>query len=161
MNIYQTAMQMEKEGKAMYKHMLTKAENKGERSILNMLIRMEENHYEIFEAMEEKHHPVNVKKLSISLIDQTLLDMKQHKEQMAFGIGGMGIYEQAINLEKTSESRYRHLADEAASKDERHQFLEIAEEEHKHLGALRSIVDFIKAPEHYPAFAEFSQPDDV
>jgi rubrerythrin len=50
---FKIAMQMEKEGKEFYKKMLSTAKTDKERSLLEMLIREEEQHYAIFANTHE------------------------------------------------------------------------------------------------------------
>ena len=54
MNIFDYAMQMEKDGEVYYREIAEKTSNKGVRNILKMLADAELMHYEIFEKMRGK-----------------------------------------------------------------------------------------------------------
>lgn len=57
MNVFEYAMQMEKDGEAYYRSAAARVEHKGIRSILTMLADAEVSHYRLFETMRFNQKP--------------------------------------------------------------------------------------------------------
>ena len=59
MDIYEYAMQMEKDGENFYRELVTKTSNRGLKTILGMLADAEVKHYKLFENMK-RHDTVHI-----------------------------------------------------------------------------------------------------
>jgi len=160
MNIYQMAMEMEHDGKALYQDLSAKTANPGIKGVLDELGRMEENHYHVFEAMAAHNFPVGVQELSMASVGTVFKEMPEYFELESDIQTEVQLYRKALDIERKSEGEYTRLASLAESEAEKKQIMAIAGEEHKHIKVLEQIIEFIQAPAEHTVNAEFSNDGD-
>ena len=135
MNVYQFAMQMEKDGEAYYRECADKTASAGLRTILLMLAGAEVAHYELFRRMQAREEAL--------LADSPLLEQVKNifaEDQGARG-GPRGcaaseveLYRKAQEIERRELELYEgHAAQGAASPAEKLTFERIAVEERRAL----------------------------
>jgi rubrerythrin len=149
MDLYDYAMQMEKDGEHYYRELAGKAEDKGLQNILTMLAEAEVKHYTIFRKMK------NDEKVR-TFDDEFLNNVKNIFQQMSEGKGGVktdvsevDLYRKAQEIEKKSEDFYRQKAGEVGDESKKEIFLKIAKEEKRHFLILENIIDFVARPEQW------------
>ncbi len=155
MNIFDFAMQMEKDGENYYRELAGKSSNKGVTSILNMLADEEVKHYELMKKMKT-HNPSLGETPIMKNVKNVFSEMKNSGEKFDFESSQKDLYLKAQELEKKSEDFYREKAAEVGEKPKKDVLLKIAEEEKKHYHILENIIEFITKPETYLEDAEFS-----
>jgi rubrerythrin len=153
-NIFEYAMQMEKDGENYYRRLAQQTANKGLKTILTMLADEEVKHYNAIEKMKTEE---------LQMADTTILadaknvfvQIKESDENFAFDIKQTELYKRAQDIEKKSREFYLEKANEFQEKYQKELFLRLAEEEKKHYFLLENIIEFVSRPEHWLENAEF------
>ena len=154
MNIFEYAMQMEKDGENYYRQLVQQTANKGLKTILTMLADEEVKHYNAIEKMKTEE---------LQMTDATILadaknvfvQIKESDENFAFDIKQTELYKRAQDIEKKSREFYLEKANEVQEKYQKELFLRLAEEEKKHYFLLENIIEFVSRPETWLENAEF------
>ncbi len=149
MDVYDYAMQMEKDGESFYRSAALRVKHKGIRSILVMLADAEVAHYYVFKQLKENE--------SVSLKDSTILaDVKNVFQQMAeskdlslLELSTIDLYKTAQEIEQKSINLYEDEAKKAVEGQTRDTLLRVAEEEKKHYLILEKLIDFVSQPDQW------------
>ncbi len=155
MNIYEYAMQMEKDGENYYRQLAEQTTNKGLKTILEMLADEEVIHYNVIE---------NLKASQPTLAETTLLtdaknlfaQMRDSNENIDSDLGQIELYKKAQDIEKKSQDFYQKKADEVKKEYQKGILLRLANEEKKHYFLLENIIEFVSRPEQWLEDAEFN-----
>jgi len=154
MNIYDYAMQMERDGERYYRNLAGKTENPGLRNILGMLADAEIAHYHFFLDMRE-NAAVHVGKTKILENVKNVFQEMKEKSSAGADASQADLYRKALEIEKKSRDFYLEKADEVEDESQSTAFRKIAAEEQKHFRILESIIDFISRPEQWLEDAEW------
>jgi len=154
MDIFEYAMQMEKDGEQYYRTLVEQTENKGLRTIFTELANDEVKHYKVIEKMRNE---------ASEMVDTNILadaqnifqEMKESGQSFDFDVKQIDIYRQAQQVEQKSRDFYLDKADEIKEPYQRELFLKLAEEEKKHYFILENIIEFVSRPETWLENAEF------
>ena len=154
MDIYEFAMQMEKDGEDFYRYLVTRNNHKGIVTILNMLADEEVKHYNIIKTMKN-----NVLKVE----DTTILDraknifiqIKEGKEKFDFDTKEIPLYRQAQDIELKSKEFYLEQAHNSENENHKQVFFKLSDEENRHFFLLDNIIEFVQRPERWLENAEF------
>ncbi len=160
MNIFEFAMQMEKDGEAYYRELADRAGNEGLRRIFGMMADDEVKHYQIFEALAREmstsmadtvilNGAVNIFKA----MDASTVDASAEADQVA-------AYQKAQQVEAESRDWYLEKARELGEGPQASFLTRIAEEEQKHYRLLGHIIEFVTRPSHWIEQAEFNHLED-
>ena len=154
MNIFDYAMQMEKEGEAFYRQLIEQTNNKGIRKILTMLADEEEKHYNAIKEIRAGRSEMTETTI---LHDATnvFAVMKESSEKLELDTGQIALYEKAQYIELKSKDFYLEKADLVEHDYQRDLFLRLAEEEQKHYFLLDNIIEFVARPDYWLENAEF------
>ena len=155
MDIYEYAMQMEKDGENYYRELAQKTPNTGLRNILTMLADAEVVHYNTFKKMNEN--------LKVELPETTILRdvknvfvmMKGSGELLNINLSQTELYKKAQDIEKKSEDFYLNKAKEVEDLSQKRILVKIAGEENNHYLILENIINFISRPEEWLENAEW------
>jgi len=147
MDIYEYAMQMEKDGEAYYRDLAGKTSHQGLKSILGMLADAEVKHYKLFEEMKQ-HEKVGMTGTTI-LDDVKNVFMKIREEkQRDIDLAEVALYKKAQDIEKKSRDFYLDKSGEV-DPAQKEIFLKIADEEKRHFLILEKIIDFVSRPDYW------------
>ena len=148
MNIYEYAMQMEKDGEKFYRELAGKCRIEGIRTILNMLASEEVKHYNTI-ALLKKHaeNSLSAKTKVLDDVKNIFIRMKEDKAEICFDSSELEAYKKALNIEEMSRKFYIDKAAEAGLEDEKQIFLRLAAEEEYHRRILENVVEFVERPE--------------
>ena len=160
MDVYDYAMQMERDGENLYREAARSSAGKGLAAILTMLADAEVNHYNLFKSMKEHS--------AFRLPDNTLLKdvknvfakMKEEGGLEATGPSQIELYRKAQGIEKMSEDFYRETGSKVDDRAEHEAFLRVADEENKHFRIIQQIIDFVSRPEQWLEDAEWYHLED-
>ena len=155
MNVFDYAMQMEKDGEAYYRELAQKSSDTGLARILIMLADEEVKHYNLFKQMkagkaEYSEIPI------LANVKNVFAEMQQKGDAFDFSVEQVDFYRKAQDIEKKSEDFYREKAKEITDKDQKEIFLKIADEEKKHFLILEGIIEFVQRPKTWLEDAEWS-----
>jgi rubrerythrin len=160
MDVYDYAMELEKDGESYYRDGAARSTDKGIKHILTALADAEAEHYSILKQMKEG--------APVELGEATLLqDVKnvfaEMREKGGFGasnISEIDLYKGAQEIEEKTERFYREEAGQVGDAAQREILLRIAKEENRHYSILEQIIDFVSRPDHWLENAEFYHLDE-
>jgi rubrerythrin len=147
MDIYEYAMEMERDGENFYRELARKTPNKGLQSILAMLADAEVKHWKLFENMK-RHDKVHVKEMPIlDNVKNIFIQMKEQK-QTEVNVSEIEMYRKAQEIERKSRDFYIEKSAEVDA-SQKGVFLKIADEEKRHYFILGKIIDFVNRPAYW------------
>lgn len=160
MDVYDFAMQMERDGEAYYREVSSKTASAGLSGILLMLADAEARHYELFRDMRARE--------DVALGDSPLLEgvtnifarMRETEGASGARSSEIELYRKAQDIEKKSWEFYESVAAQSSSPGERLLLERVAVEERRHYRILEGIVDFVSRPEQWLENAEWHHLED-
>jgi rubrerythrin len=155
MNIYEYAMQMEKDGENYYRQLAQKTGNKGLKTILTMLADEEVMHYNVIENMKTSQ-PTLAETALLTDAKNVFVQLQNTSESFDSDLGQIELYKKAQDIEKKSQDFYQEKAGEAEDEYQKGLFLRLANEEKKHYFLLENIIEFVSRPEQWLEDAEFN-----
>jgi len=151
MDIYEYAMQMEKDGENYYRQLMQKCKNTGLKNIFAMLADDEVKHYEFIEQLRLKSGQPQVENTrlleKVKNIFIQMKDDKQEQDPQVDTTEETNAYRKARDIEEMSRNFYLEKAEQI--KDEQAKLLlkKLAKEEEKHLHIMENIVEFVSRAE--------------
>ncbi len=155
MNVYDYAMQMEKDGENYYREGASRSAHKGLTRILTMLADAEVIHYNVFSKMKEGTPWQSPDTTILKDVKNIFVRMKEEGQLESIGVSEIDLYTKAQDIEKMTEDFYRERAAQTENPTERETFLQVAGEEKKHYFILQQIIDFVSRPEQWLEDAEW------
>jgi rubrerythrin len=155
MDVYDYAMQMERDGEAYYRSAARQTGHEGIRGILTMLADAEVKHYRLFEEMKRGEAAAPEDSGLLAGVKNLFQQMAESKDVSMIRLAEVDLYRKAQEIEKSSYEFYEANAGKAASDGERNVLLKIAGEEHTHYMILEQIVGFVSRPEQWLENAEW------
>jgi rubrerythrin len=158
MNVFDFALNLEKDGRTLYEKLANDTQTPELKNIFNLLAAAEEEHYATLDALKRGVDPASCqstaldKNRNIRNSFQQLLDRKDTMGVLARDPDGFG---HVLKAEEESIRLYRELADKETNPATRKLWLTIADEEEKHLNMIENIYEFVEKPATYLAWGEF------
>lgn len=160
MDIFEFAMEKEKNAEQYYRQLAEKTDNTGLTNILNMLAAEETKHYQIVRSMKAQT-PIETSDTPVlQNATEIFTKMKASAEKFSFDISEVDLYQKACDIEAASKQYYLDKAEEVDDADQKAVFLKLAEEENKHLVLVQRLRDFVAQPQTFLEDAEFYHFDD-
>lgn len=159
MDIFEFALQMEKDGEEFYRKLAETCNDIGLKNILTMLADEEVDHYRIIEQLSKRDE--NAGKAQSQLLDNVrnvFVRMKDENKDFDIECSQADSYRKAREIEEKSMNFYIERANESGGK-EKELYLQLAEEERKHVHLMESLVDFVTEPERWLDNAEWHRFD--
>ena len=155
MNIFEYAMQMEKDGEGYYRWLVQQTTNKGMKAILTMLADEEVKHYNALKKIQSAEaHMAGTTILADA--KNVFTQIKEEAEKsFDFDINQTDLYRKAQDIEERSQDFYLEKAEEVEEEYQKALFLRLAEEEEKHYFLLDNIIEFTARPTYWLENAEF------
>ncbi|MFO7914424.1 MAG: ferritin family protein [Candidatus Krumholzibacteriales bacterium] len=155
MDIFEYALQLEKDGEEFYRGIAANTDDQGLKSIMLMLADEEVKHFRTIRKMKDNEYVMP---------ETTILsDARNLFEKMAGGDefiedeeDQIEVYREAQEIEKRSELFYGEKAEEAENEQQKKLLERLAEEERKHYFLLDNIIEFVSRPEHWLENAEWN-----
>lgn len=154
MNILIYAMQMEKDGEDYYYQLAQQTDNKGLRTILEMLATEEAKHYKAIEQMRDAR-PKMAETDILSDARNVFVQIKESGESFDPDLGQIEFYKKAQAIEQKSMDFYSEKADEVELEYQKEFLLKLAEEEKKHYFLLENMIECVSRPQTWLENAEF------
>jgi rubrerythrin len=157
-DIYQVAMQMERDSEALYRELAERAADAGIKRICTLLAADEAKHLAVIKQMKEAALPQMTETAILSDAAALFAQIKPE----AFDLEGMQVevYQQAQEIERKSQEYYVELAQQVKAPAQKELVLKIAEEEKQHYWLLDHIIEFISRPQTWLEDAEFTHLED-
>jgi rubrerythrin len=160
MDVFDYAMQLEKDGESYYREGADRSASVGMKKIMTMLADAEVKHYEVFRKMKE-HQAVNVPEATILKdVKNIFVSMKEQGGLEGIGTSETEFYRKAQDLEKKTEDFYLEKASQVDDPTQKDMFVRVAKEENKHYFILEQIIEFVSRPEHWLENAEWYHLDE-
>ncbi|MBN2143370.1 MAG: ferritin family protein [Candidatus Aureabacteria bacterium] len=160
MNIYDYAMEMERDGEAFYLKMAAESKDKGLKNIFKLLASQEQRHYLFFKALKEKE-TVQVEETSFfDELKNIFRKMEKNNKKFNLTLPQNEVYRQAQALEKKTENFYRKIAKKFAKETQKKMILRIADEENQHYLLLEDLIEFISRPKIWLENAEWNHQEE-
>jgi rubrerythrin len=153
-DIFEFAMQMERDGETFYRRLALRTADAGVKRILTMLAEDEVKHYNVVKQMRESAE-------SAMPATSILADAKNVFAQMAgheVDLGGteIDLYREAQEIERKSRVFYQEKAQEIEGEARKALLLKIADEENRHYFLLDHMIEFVSRPKTWIEDAEFN-----
>jgi len=160
MNIFEYALEKEKQSQQYYKDLAEKCNNEGLNYILNMLSEEEGLHIIIIQKMQGEHPEIPQKSALLENARKTFEKMKDSKETFDFNISQVELYKKAREMEKSALEHYIGKINELKDETQKKIFQKLANEEQRHYNLLGNIIEFITRPQSWLENAEFHHIDE-
>jgi rubrerythrin len=147
MDIYEYAMEMERDGENFYRELARKTPNKGLQSILTMLADAEVKHWKLFDNMKRNNKATMTETPLLDNVKNIFVQMKENKQTEA-DVSEIDLYRKAQEIERKSQDFYIQKAGEVDA-SQKEVFLKIADEEKKHFLILEKLIDFVDRPAYW------------
>jgi rubrerythrin len=159
MNIFEYAMQMEKDGENYYRQLAKKVNNKGIQTILTMLADEEVKHYNALVKIQAQK-PQMAETTILTDARNVFEQMKESNEKFNIDVNQIELYKEAQKIEERSINFYLEKADKVTEEYQKELFLKLAEEEKKHYFLLENIIEFVSRPQTWLENAEWHHMDE-
>ncbi len=149
MNVYEFAMQMEKDGEAYYRLLSKGCHVLGLANIFSMLADEEVKHFKVIEGLSRNESNLQLSETRIlDNVKNVFVGMKAAKQELHIdSMKESEEYRKACSIEDMSYNFYLEKAELLAGTPGREIFLRFAKEEEKHLRIMENIVEFVTKPE--------------
>ena len=154
MDIFDYAIQMEKDGEKYYREIAGKTNNKGLATIMNMLADEEVRHSQIIEKMKTSTPKVPETKI-LENVKNVFVRMRDKKETFQPEKFQADVYKKAQEIEKKSMDFNAEKSSVVKDAAQKKVFETLAEEEKRHFFILENIIAFISKPMLWLENAEF------
>ena len=154
MDIFDYALQMEKDGESFYREIAQKTSNEGLQKVLTMLSNEEVKHYQAIERMRQDKYQMT----ETTVLDDAkniFIEMKEQGEIFEPGQEQTEFYARAQEIEKKSQQFYQNKAGQTDNEDQKKLFERLAKEEEKHYFLLENIIAFVSRPKQWLENAEW------
>ena len=149
MDVYEYAMQMEKDGEAYYRDAALKTEHKGTRTILTMLADAEVAHYYVLKQLQENQDIPLEDSKTLAAVKNVFRQIAESKDFTLVKPTQVDLYKTALDIEQKSIKLYEEQANQAGEGRNRDVFLRVADEERKHYFIIEKLIDFVSQPDRW------------
>ncbi|MFP4548187.1 MAG: ferritin family protein [Fidelibacterota bacterium] len=160
MNIFDYAIEMEKDGEQFYRDLANKTNNPGFKSILNMLADDEVKHREILEKMKDTSDTEMEETKILSASKNIFQQIQDDKVKIISKDEEIDLYREAREIEKKSIDFYNEKIKEVDSNAEKTVLKKIADEEKRHYHLIDNIIDLLLRPKQWIETGEFIHLED-
>ena len=147
MDVFEYAMQMEKDGEQYYRELAQKSPDKGLARILTMLADQEVQHFDTLKAMR-KGDDVRVEAGTFRADAKNIFqELSDSKASFDFSTPQIDLYKKAQEAEQKSRDFYLKQAEETGSPGTKEALLLMAHEEKLHYDMLGTMIELISRTE--------------
>lgn len=155
MDIFEYALQMEKDGENFYRQIAEKAGGAGIKTIVTMLADEEVKHYKAIERIRQSGSSQMPETSILDDARNVFVQMKDERDEFAADQEQVELYQKARQIEKRSQKFYEEKSAQVDRKDQRQLFEQLAAEEAKHYFLLGNLIDFVSRPKQWLENAEW------
>lgn len=157
MNVFEFAMQMEKDGEAFYREIAGNTKDAGLQKIFNTLADEEVVHYNTFKSLYEKTAAEAVESNVLEKAKNIFTEMKASGGiDVSDATAQIDAYRKAMKAEEEAYTFYEEKAQEADDPAEKKILLIFAREERRHYRLLENVIEFVSRPDEWLENAEFA-----
>ncbi|MBI4979848.1 MAG: ferritin family protein [Spirochaetes bacterium] len=160
MTVYEQAKNMEVESRKVYESLADLSANPGLKSIFTMLAKFEQNHYDVFDAMEKRVKIPPVAVLKPDDVKKIFRGMKKNDPSLSVSKQQETAFRQALAAEEAAVVFYRAAAEKEKDGSKRAEIISIVDEEKKHALFVGAIIELITRPAQWIENAEWNHLDE-
>jgi len=163
LNIYDYAIQMEKDGEAYYRELGQKSNAEGLQFIFNLLADEEVGHYTILEKMKESDPEAVLSEKEKDVLQSAkniFAEMQEKMDEIDFNLPQVEFYRHALETEEKSIEYYLEMSQKVDSEAYQTIFLNLAKEEKKHKFLMENLITFVSRPNTWLEGAEYNHLDE-
>ncbi len=161
MNVFEFAMQMEKDGEAFYREIAQNTQDAGLQKIFNTLADEEVIHYNTFKNLYEKTSAEAVESNVLQKAKNIFTEMKAKGDvNVTADTSQIDAYKKAMKAEEEAFLFYEKKAAEVTDPAEEKVLLTFAREERRHYRLLENVIEFVSRPDEWLESAEFAHMDE-
>jgi rubrerythrin len=153
MKVYRFAQEIDRSAQRFYQEMATRAENPGVSRIFQMLAK-DEN------ALLRRHRTLAAAdgEMDAAALDHAVnvFEQLRRREDQLVVADDVAAYQLALEAEREILQQYQNAAQSEEQPAVKKLLAKIARDEERHVAEVESLYDFVNAPNHYLAWAEFS-----
>ncbi len=154
MNIFDYAMELEKESQHYYLKLAGKKSDGGLGTIFMMLAEEEAKHYQVIKAMKSNSY-IEFGDTNLLSGAKAVFEKLADEEKFDFSFEQLDVYKKAQAIETKSKKFDQEKADEVTDNNQKAIFSKLAKEEEKHYFLLENIIDFVSKPKLWLENAEW------
>jgi rubrerythrin len=147
MNIYDYAMDIEKEGESIYRGFAETASSEELRTVFNWLADAEHKHFTIFQSMKNQETPEVAETGIIEDSVNIFRKIKAKDEAEPFQRNQSDAYQNALAIETKMADFYKEKAAETDNEAHQKIFEQIAAEEQRHQHIMENLIKMVNNPE--------------
>jgi len=159
MNVFDLAMEMEKNGEKYYRHLADKTANTGLKNILGMLAGDEAKHFQVLQKLKDSSKAELLSTPILSKSKNIFQLLREEKNWTDLPASQIDLYKKAREIETKSFNFYMEKARANPDPATQKMFFLIAEEEKRHEFLLDHILQFVSRPQTWLENAEFNHLD--
>ncbi|MFH2108405.1 MAG: ferritin family protein [Chrysiogenia bacterium] len=159
MNVFDLAMEMEKDGEKYYRQLAEKTTNSGMKNILGMLADDEVKHFQILQKLKDASQVELLSTPILSGSKNVFQQLYDNKNWDDIPVNQVDLYKKAREIETNSFNFYMEKAKAHADPATQKMFFLIAEEEKRHEFLLDHLIQFVSRPQTWLENAEFNHLD--
>ncbi|MDY0296257.1 MAG: ferritin family protein [Acidobacteriota bacterium] len=156
MNIFEFALEFEKESEQFYRDLAANCETPGLKNILILLAEDEVKHYHTISAMRNGGLPEMAPTQVLPSARDLFAAMKDDLDQISPGADEIELYRAALGKEDQAEQFYREQAADSSDPQGAALLLRLADEERRHRFLIENIIEFLSRPKTWVEDAEFN-----
>ncbi len=156
MDIFDFAIEKEKEAEKYYREIAEFVSDKGLTRILTMLADEEVKHRKILEEMKTPS-PAIAETNILKDVKNVFVQFKDEKDSFNPNISQIEMYKKAQERERQSMDFYQEKSDEVELPEQKELLVKMAGEEKRHFFILENIIDFVSRPQSWLENAEFNK----
>jgi len=160
MDIFEYALQMEKDGERFYREIAERAGSTRIRAVVTMLADEEVKHYKAIKRMKQGRYGEMAETHILDDARNVFVQMRDKADELAADQKQTELYKKAQQIEMRSQQFYQEKAGQVDRDDQRRLFEQLAAEEAKHYFLLENLVDFVSRPEQWLENAEWHHLED-
>ena len=149
MDVFEFAMQMEKDGEKYYREMMQISKTVGLQKIFGLLADEEVKHCLFLEQLRRNTGPQRFEGTPIlKNVKNVFIEMREEKNDPPIDLTDATIaYRKALDIEEMSRRFYLEKAEEADDDQTKLLLTQLAKEEEKHVRIMENIIEFVSRPE--------------
>ena len=159
-NIYEFAMEFEREHRKFYKDMIEKTEEESLKQVFKKLVEQEEKHEKIVKQLQNAEKVEHVESNILPDAKRTFEKIASNLPDSVLPDDQVELYKKAREMEERTHYFYKEKAEEADLEKVKQVFNKLAEEEKKHENILHNLVDFVNKPNTWLDDAEWYHIED-
>nr|AGF93602.1 rubrerythrin [uncultured organism] len=160
MDIYQFAINFERENREYYEDLAEKSESERIKNVFLELASEEAKHERIVKQLRDKEDVEDLEFDIIPKVNEVFEDIKSDMPDSMMPKDQVDVYKKALNMEEKSKDFYSEKAEEVSGQKVKEVLKRLAKEEKKHEDIVRSIIELVNRPDTWLEDAEWYHLED-